>query len=87
MDCWRIEWKHAAKKELKRIDRVEIPRILAAIESLADQPRPAGCRKLVGSTAAYRIRIGDYRVVYTIERNRLVIEIVRVAHRSTVYRS
>ena len=85
MGYWRIEWKPSARKELKRIDRGEIPRILAAIESLAEDPHPAGCRKLVGSTATYRIRIGDFRVVYTIERNRLVIEIVRVRHRSTAY--
>jgi mRNA interferase RelE/StbE len=50
-------------------------------------PRPDGCRKLAGASMTYRIRVGRYRVVYTVEDDRLIVEIVRVGHRSSVYRA
>lgn len=58
-----------------------IPRVVAAVSDLSNDPRPQGVKKLVGSEHSYRIRVGDYRVVYEIFENRLVIEIVRVRHR------
>jgi mRNA interferase RelE/StbE len=53
---------------------------------LAENPFPPGCRKLQGSRDAYRIRVGDYRVVYEVATGRLLVEIVRVRHRKDVYR-
>ena len=87
MASYRIEWKDSARKELKRIEREAIRRILAAVESLGVDPRPDGCRKLAGASKTYRIRVASYRVVYTIEDDRLIVEIVRVGHRSAVYRT
>ncbi|MBK1645889.1 type II toxin-antitoxin system mRNA interferase toxin, RelE/StbE family [Thiocapsa imhoffii] len=86
MASYRIEWKQSARKELKRVERDALGRILAAVESLAANPRPPGCRKLVGTSGAYRIREGNYRVLYTIEEDRLIVEIIRVGHRSIVYK-
>ena len=61
-------------------------RIAAAIEALAGDPRPSGVTKLRGPEAFYRIRVGDYRVVYAIEDDGLLVLVVRVAHRREVYR-
>ena len=57
-----------------------------AIDALASDPFPHGHRKLVGSEAKYRIRVGDYRVVYNVENQELVIFIIRIGHRKDIYR-
>jgi mRNA interferase RelE/StbE len=62
-------------------------RIVRRIRSLADEPRPPGCEKLVGHGDRYRVREGRYRIVYAIEDDRLVVWVVRVGHRKDVYRS
>jgi mRNA interferase RelE/StbE len=85
MGIYRIEWKASALKELKRIERETVPRIFAAVEGLASDPRPSGCRKLAGASMTYRLRVGRYRVVYTIEDERLVVQVIRVGHRGAVY--
>lgn len=86
MASYKIEWKNSAYKELQKLPRPMIPRVVAAVSDLANDPRPQGVRKLVGSERSYRIRVGDYRVVYEIFEYRLVIEIVRVRHRKDAYR-
>ena len=86
MASYTIKWKASAKKELKKIDKKEIPKILKAVESLAIDPHPANHKKLLGTDHIYRIRIGNYRVVYFLEDNELIIEIVRVKHRKDVYK-
>ena len=86
MDSYKIEWKNAAYKELQKLPRPMITRVVAAVAELANEPFPHGVKKLVGSEFSYRIRIGDYRVVYEVIADRLIIEIVRVRHRKDVYR-
>lgn len=86
MATYQIEWKSSSLKELKRFDRKVIPRIVSAVGSLANDPRPSGVRKLRGSERSYRIRVGEYRVVYEIIDDRLIILIIRVRHRKNVYR-
>ena len=86
MASYRIEWKPSAAKELKRLPREGIPRMIAAVEALASNAFPQGVVRLKGSQHTYRIRIGDYRVVYTVEDDVLRIEIIRVGHRRDVYR-
>jgi mRNA interferase RelE/StbE len=66
MDLYKIEWKRSAKKELRKLDKATIPRILKAVESLAENSYPQGSRKLVGSISTYRIRVGEYRVIYNV---------------------
>lgn len=82
---YRIEWKKSAVKELSKLDKQAATRILAAVEELSQKPLPQGVRKLVGSDNAYRIRIGDYRVVYSLFQKQLLVHIVRVVHRREVY--
>mgnify|MGYP006116815989 CR=1 FL=1 len=86
MEPYQIEWKKSALRELKRIDRQDVPRVIAAVDSLSTQPLPDGVRKLHGSQRSYRIRVGNYRVIYELYESRLVIEIVRVRHRKDAYR-
>ena len=86
MGTYQIEWKGAALRELKRLDREAIPRIIAAVESLSFDPMPSGIRKLQGSQQTYRLRVGSYRVIYELYEARLLVEIVRVRHRKDAYR-
>jgi len=85
MDSYNIEWKHSAARELRKLPREAILRILQAVEQLVTEPYPHGVRKLVGSERTYRIRVGDYRVVYNVVSSSLIIQIVRVGHRRDVY--
>jgi mRNA interferase RelE/StbE len=62
-----------------------VGRILEAVEQLSTDPYPSGVRKLVGSEHTYRIRVGDYRIIYSILASALLIEIIRVGHRRDVY--
>ena len=87
MDSYKIEFSRSAEKDLRRLDRQIIPRILAAIENLSENPRPHGSVKLGGSDSSYRIRVGDYRVIYTVFDTLLIVDIERVRHRKEVYQS
>ncbi|MFQ6115225.1 MAG: type II toxin-antitoxin system RelE/ParE family toxin [bacterium] len=86
MVIFKTRWKPSAAKELRGLDRQIIPRILKAVESLSSNPFPSGVHKLHGSEHSYRIRIGDYRVIYSVSESHLVIEIIRVRHRKNIYR-
>jgi len=86
MASYQIEWRKSTKRDLKSIPGQEVERIVSAVTALANDPRPSGCTKLSGSDCAYRIRIGDYRVIYEIFDNRLFIEIVKAAHIKDIYR-
>lgn len=85
MDSYKVEWKHSAVKELKALPKDAVARILRAVEELPADPYPAGVRKLVGSARTYRVREGDYRIIYTVTALTLVIEVIRVGHRKDVY--
>ena len=75
----------SAEKELKKLSMKLMARIVPRIEKLASNPRPSGCKKLRGGDNEWRIRICDYRVVYTVEDKRLAVEVTRIRHRSEVY--
>jgi mRNA interferase RelE/StbE len=75
MDSYRIEWKRSATQELRRLPREIVGRILKVVEQLSTDPYPSGVRKLVGSEHTYRIRVGDYRIIYSILASALLIEI------------
>jgi len=87
MTAYRIDYTPAAEKALRRIRdaRLADP-IKRAIANLRDDPRPVGCKKLVGEVDQWRIRVGDWRVIYRIEDGRLVVLVVTVAPRGGVYR-
>ena len=82
---YRIEIKPQAEKALAKILKPYQRRIANAIDGLASSPRLAGCVKLAGAQDAYRIRIGDYRIVYEIVDKVLIVYIFRIAHRKDVY--
>ena len=85
MKTYRISFSTESKKFLKKLDRITQLRITTAIEKLEINPRPSGAKKLVGRSG-WRLRVGDYRVIYTIEDNILVVMVVRVGHRKEIYR-
>ena len=85
MASYKVEWKRAAVKELRALPTEAIERILKAVEQLAMNPYPVGVRKLVGAEHNYRIREGNYRVIYTVTAATLVIEVIRVGHRKDIY--
>ena len=86
MATFQIEWKKSALRELKQLDRKIIPRVISVVESLSTDPFPSGARKLQGSDNTYRIRVGQYRIVYEIFQARIVIVILRVRHSKDAYR-
>jgi mRNA interferase RelE/StbE len=79
-------WKRSATKELQAFEGVVKQRILSAVESLAEDPLPHGVRKLKGSRYTYRIRVGEYRAVYSIDSDRKVVTVLAVRHRSDAYK-
>lgn len=85
MAGYRIEFEPSALKALRRVTRSDQRRIIARVEALASEPRPPGCEKLEGY-GGYRIRSGDYRVVYRIDDGDRIVTITRVGHRKEVYR-
>jgi len=86
MVSFNILWKTSAEQDLKKLDRQYIPKILTAIEALSENPFPAQCRKLKGAESSYRIRIGDYRVVYQANTRGKTVTIYHVRHRREAYR-
>ena len=75
-----------AERDLRRLPAEIFHRIIPEIKALARVPRPRGCRKLTGSKRDYRIRVGDYRVIYEIDEKAKVVRVMRVRHRREVYR-
>lgn len=82
-----VQYDPRAAKELIKLDRQVARRIAAAIQRLGADPRPPGSRVLAGYPTLSRIRIGDYRVIYTIRDTELIALALRIAHRSSVYRN
>lgn len=83
---YSLEFTTSALREFKGLDRQIRRRITERINALLDDPFPAGVKKLQAGADHYRIRVGDYRVVYRIDGKRVVIVIVRIGHRREVYR-
>jgi len=86
MVSYEIRWKSSAERDLRNITRQQIPRIIRAIENLSQNPFPLQSRKLQGSEFDYRIRIGDYRVIYQVDTKTKVITIYHIRHRREAYR-
>ena len=84
--AYRIEVTNAARRAMAKLPADVLKRIDAKILSLADNPRPQGVEKLTSTEKIYRVRVGDYRIVYYIDDGVLVVTVVKVAHRREVYR-
>jgi mRNA interferase RelE/StbE len=76
-----------ARKSIERLDRTVRARIQAALELLSEHPRPPRSTPLVGETDVYRVRVGDYRILYSVQDEIRIIEIRKVAHRREAYRT
>jgi mRNA interferase RelE/StbE len=83
---YAISFARSARKQLQVLDRALALRIIGRIESLAVTPRPAGCVKLEGGSGLWRIRVGDYRVIYEIDDYRRRVDVSAVRHRRDAYR-
>jgi mRNA interferase RelE/StbE len=82
---YAVEIKPSARKELEALPNHLLSRVVRKIQSLSDNPRPAGCKKLKGYKDLWRIRVGDWRVVYIIDDAVRVVSVTRIAHRREVY--
>ena len=85
MANYKIKIKPSAKKELLKLPKKDLQRIIDKILLLSQNPRPTGCEKLSGEEK-YRIRQGNYRIVYSIEDLELIVIVVKIGHRKDVYR-
>jgi len=85
MAGYEIFFKESVWRELKKIPKSDLNRIIARIERLGDDPRPMGCEKLTGHEL-YRVRQGTYRIVYSIQDYELTVWVIKVGHRKSVYR-
>lgn len=85
MASYKLSIKGDAEKEVRLLPKGDLKRVIRKIQSLAENPRPEGCEKLKGEEG-YRIRQGDYRVVYLINDSEKTIQVLRVGHRREVYR-
>ena len=86
MSHFKIEFKVAARKSLEKLEKKDQLRIYAAIELLGDNPRPPLAVKIKGSDY-FRVRVGDYRILYSIDSGRLIILIIDLGHRREIYRT
>jgi len=84
MESYSIEIKKSASKEIAKLPKAILPRILEKISLLENEPRPTGCKKL-SADEKYRIRVGNYRILYEIIDDKLIIYVVKVSHRKDVY--
>ncbi|WP_460203711.1 type II toxin-antitoxin system RelE family toxin [Scytonema sp. NUACC21] len=84
--CYKIEILKGALKQLKKLSPEIQERIQVKIDDLATEPRPNGVKKLKGKETAYRIRVGEYRVIYDIFDNILLKNVVEIGHRNKVYK-
>jgi len=82
---YRIALSPMAARQLRKLDAQVRRRIQAALDLLAEQPRPPSATRLVGGAGEWRVRTGDYRIVYEIEDERLLILVLRIGHRREVY--
>jgi mRNA interferase RelE/StbE len=84
---YRVRIKKSAAKELERAEPIAVRQAIAGkIRRLADDPRPPGCEKLAGYSDRFRVRHGAYRIVYSVADDVLTVFVVRIGHRSDVYR-
>jgi mRNA interferase RelE/StbE len=83
---YNVYLERAAENDLKRLPASIFNRVILQIKSLAENPRPPGCHKITGSRSDWRIRIGDYRLIYEIDSKQKVVKVMRVRHRREAYR-
>ncbi len=86
MDLFEVILKSSVEKDFRALPKNILIKILSAIENLAQEPFPNRTSKLEGTEQTYRIRVGDYRIVYEVDRTQKIVNILYVRHRREVYR-
>lgn len=86
MASYEVLWRHSAERDLRNIDPQQIPRIVQSVEALEDTPFPPQHRRLRGSDREYRLRVGDYRVIYEVDSGLRTVTIYHIRHRREAYR-
>jgi len=82
---YEVLLERRAERDLKKVSQETFYRIIPKIKALSENPKPAGCRKITGSKNDWRIRIGDYRIIYEIDEKEKAVKVMRVRHRREVY--
>lgn len=83
---FEVRLARSARKELESLADPLLTRVLRRVETLASLPRPAGCQKLEGAEDLWRVRVGDYRVIYAVDDFRRLVDVIAIRHRSDAYR-
>lgn len=83
---YEINLTSSARKEVRNLERPIASRVGAALDALVTEPRPPGCRKLEGEDDSWRVRVGDYRIIYMIDDRAATIQVIAVRHRRDAYR-
>jgi mRNA interferase RelE/StbE len=86
MASYSVEVSATAEKQIRRLERQDQIRVLRAVRDLAREPRPRGCRKLRGYEDVWRIRVGTFRILYSVESDRLLVLVLKVGRRKDIYR-
>jgi len=85
MSLYEVVFASSARRELQALSQATARRILKKVELLASNPRPSGCKKLHGHSNLWRIRVGDYRIIYSIDDNNQIVDVSIVRHRNEAY--
>lgn len=83
---YEVYLERTAEKDLRRLSADDYNHIITYIKALAKEPRPSGCRKITGSKSDWRIRLGDYRIIYEVNDKEKIVKVMRVRHRREAYR-
>ena len=83
---YKLIWKSSAERELRQLPKETIVKLLSFAETLVINPFPSGVKKMQGAQNTYRARSGNYRLIYEVNGNELLIQIIRVGHRQDVYK-
>lgn len=83
---YRVVFAKAADRQLRKLPERLQQRLVRAAELLEDDPRPPGAKKLQGAENLWRVRVGDYRILYEIQNTKLIVLVIRLAHRKDIYR-
>ena len=86
MANYKIEITASAEKSLKKIPKKDLEKVVEAIQVLAISPFPSGCRKLKGEEDVYRVRQGNYRIIYEVIDNKLIVLVLKIGHRKDIYK-
>lgn len=86
MAGFKLVFRRSAARDLRRIPKRDVARILSRIRALTTEPRPRGVEKLIGQQQRYRLRQGRYRIIYEIQDEEVLIVVVKIGHRRDVYR-